>query len=186
MKLIVGLGNPGVKYRNSRHNLGFLIADSLTSRYKLKYKILNACSSRIAKHKNFVIGKPQTYMNLSGSAVKCLVKKFRLETKDILVVFDDINLELGRFKITYGGSYYGHNGLKSVIESLHTKDVARLRLGIGTFSSEDLTDFVLGNLTRKEKNSIDSQLETIIDCCQDWVEEGIDFTMNKYNKRKKE
>ncbi len=186
MKLIVGLGNPGVKYKNTRHNLGFLTVDNLALEYKLRQKALNTCSSRIAKHRYFIIAKPQTYMNLSGKAVQCLVKKFKISIEDILVVFDDVNLDLGRFKIVQGGSTYGHNGLKSIVDSLKDKNFSRLRIGIGSNSRGDLTDFVLGNLTRKEIIAIDSQLENITDCCKNWIEKGVNSAMNKHNKRKKE
>jgi len=184
MKLIVGLGNPGIKYNNSRHNLGFEIAGSLAERKGLSFKRDIYTQSFVAKGDGYILALPQTFMNLSGLSVKALLKKLKLDLADILVVFDDIALGLGKLKVLPQGSSGGHQGMNSIIDSLNSKNFARLRVGIGIERKIiSLSDFVLGNFTKSEQKIIKPVIEKAVDCCCDWINSGTDYCMNKYNKR---
>jgi PTH1 family peptidyl-tRNA hydrolase len=184
MKLIVGLGNPGIKYKNSRHNLGFEIVSSLSQREGLSFKRDAYTDSLVAKGDGFILVLPQTFMNLSGLSVKALFKKLKLDPKDLLVVFDDIALELGNLKVLAQGSSGGHQGMNSIIESLDSKNFARLRVGTGIERKRiPLSDFVLANFTRLEQKLLKPVIEKAADCCYDWINNGNTYCMNKYNKK---
>jgi PTH1 family peptidyl-tRNA hydrolase len=185
MKLIVGLGNPGKEFYGSRHNLGFEVVSSLAKKFNLRFKSDSYSRSEIAKCRDFVLVKPQTFMNLSGFAVRSLIKRLDLDPKDLLVVFDDITLDFGRIKIAASGSSGGHNGMNSIIESLSSKDFPRLRIGIDSPKRKSyLTDFVLDRFTKEEAMDIAAIIGLAVDCCCDFVDFRIDYVMNKYNKRK--
>ena len=187
MKLIVGLGNPGLIYAASRHNIGFVILKSLVGSLKINFKRDSLVSSLVAKEKLFgedvVFAMPQRYMNLSGIVVKALLKKFKLNEKDLLVVCDDLDLELGEIKIRPQGSSGGQRGLASIIEYLGSKDFCRLRIGISRpRRAQDAAKYVLAGFLRQEKPLV-KQIEAIaVNCCLSWVENGIMPTMNKFNK----
>jgi peptidyl-tRNA hydrolase, PTH1 family len=184
MKLIVGLGNPGIKYKNSRHNLGFEIVGSLAEKNALSFKRDVYTESFVAKGDGFILALPQTFMNLSGSSVKALSKKLKLNLADILVVFDDVALELGKLKLLPQGSSGGHQGMNSIINSLEAKNFARLRVGVGIERKvASLSDFVLADFTKLEQKIIKPVMEKAVDCCDDWICSGTDYCMNKYNKR---
>jgi PTH1 family peptidyl-tRNA hydrolase len=185
-KLIVGLGNPGLVYAASRHNIGRTVLKSLAGSFKINFKRDSLVSSLVAKDKlllpDIVLALPQTYMNLSGIAVKALLKKFQVDLKDLLVVCDDLDLELGEMKIRPQGSSGGQRGLKSIIEHLGTQDFGRLRIGIGRpQNSQDAAKYVLAGFLRKEKAAVKQIEEDAVSCCRSWVEKGIVQTMNTYN-----
>ena len=140
-KLIVGLGNPGLIYAGSRHNVGFAVLKSLAGSLKINFKRDSSVSALVAKdklpQKDIVLALPQTYMNLSGIAVVALLKKFKINPKDLLVVCDDLDLELGKMKIRPQGSSGGQRGIASIIERLGTQDFCRLRIGIGRPKSSE-------------------------------------------------
>lgn len=178
MKLIVGLGNPGLIYAGNRHNIGFVILKSLASSLKINFKRDSSVSALVAQDKssrqNVVLALPQSYMNLSGIAAKALVKKFKVDLKDLLVVCDDLDLELGKIKIRPQGSSGGQRGLKSIIEHLGTQNFSRLRIGIGRPSSaQDAAEYVLSGFLRKEKVIVKQVEEDALNCCMSWVENGI-------------
>ena len=186
MKLIVGLGNPGLIYSGSRHNIGFAVLKSLAGSLKINFKRDSSVSALVAKDKLFqqevVLALPQTYMNLSGIAVKALLKKFKVDLKDLLVVCDDLDLELGKMKIRPQGSSGGQRGIESIIERLETQDFCRLRIGIGRPKiSQDAAKYVLSGFLRKEKAVVKQIEEDAISCCLSWVENGIVQTMNTFN-----
>ena len=188
IKLIVGLGNPGIIYASSRHNVGFMVLKSLASSLKINFKRDSLVCALVAKNKLFeqevVLALPQKYMNLSGIAVKALLKKFKVDLKDLLVVCDDLDLELGIIKIRAQGSSGGQRGLESIIEHLGTQDFCRLRIGIGRpKSSQDAARYVLSGFLRKEKTVIQQALEDARSCAVSWVEKGIAETMNIFNKQ---
>lgn len=186
MKLIVGLGNPGDIYKDSRHNIGFSAVRALGSACKAVLKRDKGTFSLSARIKidgrSVILAMPLTYMNLSGSAVANLLKKHKIELKDLLIVLDDLDLELGRLKIRPSGSSGGHRGLESVIESVGSSDFSRLRIGIGRPPrGVEPSEYVLMPFLRKEKSEVKGGIEIAAQCCQSWVTEGIIETMNNFN-----
>jgi PTH1 family peptidyl-tRNA hydrolase len=187
-KLIVGLGNPGLIYAASRHNIGFAVLKSLAGSLKIIFKRDSSVSALVANKKLFqqdlVLALPQTYMNLSGQAVGALLKKFKVKAQNLLVVCDDLDLELGKMKIRPQGSSGGQRGIKSIIEQLGTQDFSRLRIGIGRPpGSQDAAKYVLSGFLRKEKTAVKHMEEEAVSCCISWVESGIEKTMNMFNKK---
>lgn len=188
VKLIVGLGNPGLRYKNTRHNIGFLTIEILAKELGLSFKRDSTTHSFLAKAKTlrneFFLAKPDTFMNLSGKSVNSLVKKYKIKHKDILIICDDLNLEPGQIKLKTQGAAGGHNGLSSIIESLKTKEFNRLKIGIGRpRHAENFSDFVLEEFSAHEKKEILSAIEEANFCILAWIEKGTDFAMNKFNKR---
>ncbi|MFW6134469.1 MAG: aminoacyl-tRNA hydrolase [Elusimicrobiota bacterium] len=176
-KIIVGLGNPGTEYRNTRHNLGFIVADVLCKRYKQN----RACLLEIGENPEFYVVKPLTYMNKSGISVKCLVESTDHKIKDLLVICDDFNLPLGTLRLRPSGSSGGHNGLKSIIEQLGTKEFARLRLGIGGADAEDKTGYVLSEFKKSEIKVVEEMVIDSRNLVYYYIENGIEKTMNRFN-----
>ncbi len=184
----MGLGNPGFIYLGSRHNIGFTVLKSLANSLKINFKRDSLVSSLVARDRSIqqevVLALPQTYMNLSGIAVKALLKKFKVDGKDLLVVCDDLDLELGKIKIRPQGSSGGQRGMESIIEHLGTQDFCRLRIGIGrpkSSTSQDTAKYVLSGFLRKEKAALKQIEAEAINCCMSWLENGIVQTMNMFN-----
>ncbi|SHG43108.1 peptidyl-tRNA hydrolase, PTH1 family [Thermosyntropha lipolytica DSM 11003] len=183
MKIIVGLGNPGAKYRETRHNVGFKAVDELALRYRVekeecKYNGLVG-HLRIENEKVLLV-KPLTYMNLSGKAVAPLVHFYKLDLKDVLVIYDDMDLPLGALRLRAKGGTGGHKGVLSVAEMLKSQDFPRIRIGIGR-PPADTIDWVLGEFTPEEKPVIEAAVKKAADAAVCWVLEGIEKAMNKYN-----
>ena len=151
MKLIVGLGNPGKEYEYTRHNMGFLVIDNYLCKKKIeaswqkKFNSLYMIS--YINGEKVIFLKPQTYMNLSGEAVREVVNFFKIDINDILIISDDLDLSIGNFKLKLRGSSGGHNGLKSISECLGTNDYKRLKIGIAKDKSVDIKDYVLGKIS---------------------------------------
>lgn len=190
MKLIVGLGNPGRIYIDSRHNIGFSVVKALGRIHKLKFKKEKTVSCLSAKCKlgNEVVllAMPLTFMNLSGRVVAALLKKYKLDLESLLVVCDDLDLEFDRLKLRPYGSSAGHKGLKCIIDALKSEKFARLRIGIGRpQADEDISDFVLSPFTKEQKNQLKELIKKAGRACQFWVKEGIIKTMNIFNRRDK-
>jgi len=188
VKLIVGLGNPGLTYAGSRHNIGFAIVKSLASSLKVSFKRDNSVLASVGSGKFgghiLILALPQTFMNLSGVAVGSLLKKFKARFEDLLVVCDDLDLDLGRMKIRQNGSSGGHRGLSSVIEHLGTQNFNRLRIGISRpRKNQDAAEYVLAGFSHKEKSIVQEIKVDALDCCRGWVEHGIVETMNTFNVR---
>ena len=189
MKLIVGLGNPGRNYTESRHNAGFSVVKALSKNYKIPLKKNNAFSlsgkGKIGPE-NLILALPLTFMNLSGIAVSALIKKYKIGWEELLVVCDDLDLGFGAIKIRPAGSSAGHRGLGSIIDSLGTQEFARLRIGIGRplHGDADAADFVLSPFTKKEKKEIKGIIEEACGCCRAWAMKGIIESMNIFNRRK--
>ncbi len=185
MKLIVGLGNPGSKYGDTRHNVGFKVASALADRYgiRLNTKTFN---SFIGKGRIFsedvLIALPQTYMNMSGEAVRMMSMRRRMEPKDILVICDDVNLELGIIRIRPEGSSGGHKGLESIIKHMGSCDFVRLRIGIGKDTGNpELSGYVLSPFKKSETKALDSVIESAVKCCEEWIKEGAERAANRFN-----
>ena len=155
MKLIVGLGNPGDKYSQTRHNVGWLFIDYLSKVYNVEIK-KNMCDALVGETRlngeKVIFAKPITFMNLSGNSVSKLKQWYKLENKDILVVFDDIDIPFGTFRYRLKGSGGSHNGMKNVIQMLSSEDILRLRIGLGGLKNErqDMVDFVLQKFKKDE------------------------------------
>lgn len=187
MKLIVGLGNPGREYRDTRHNVGFLVVDELARRYGIDWA---AGPSQIAETligKRFgaeplMLAKPLTYMNNSGDSVAGLVRYFNVANDDLLVVVDEAALPFGKLRARARGSAGGHNGLKSIIERLGTTEFSRLRLGVGRGDGRrDLADHVLARFERSEQAELETLITRAADAAEMFAAEGISKVMNVYN-----
>lgn len=189
MKLIIGLGNPGIAYRDSRHNIGFTVVKALAKAEKKPLKKENgipALSAKAANH-NIILATPLVFMNLSGAAVAALIRKYIIDSHDVLVVCDDLDLELGRLKIKPSGSSGGHRGLKSIIAAIDCEDFPRLRIGIGRPPQhKNAADYVLSYFTRDERKEIEKAVQKAVACCQFWAREGTLKAMGKFNKNRRE
>jgi len=186
VKLVVGLGNPGATYRGTRHNVGFAVLDRLAERHGAAFDAapVEALEARWRLDGDTVLlGKPLTFMNLSGEAVGGFCRFYRIETADVLVVCDDVNLPLGRLRARATGSEGGHNGLKSVAQHLGTTDYGRLRIGVGRGDERrDLADHVLSRFEPEEQTGVTSAIDRSADAVEDWVRHGLAYVMNTYNR----
>lgn len=188
MKLIIGLGNPGLCYKTTRHNVGFIAVETLAKINKLEFRRNRFLKSLTAKGKVFgrdsLLILPQTYMNLSGTAVAQAVKRSNAAIEDILVICDDTAIPLGCIKIKPKGGHGGHKGLASIIMELKSNEFSRLRVGIGKQEEgRDLSDYVLAKFSRAEKLVLNKSLETVVEAVRGWIEEGIEKTMSNFNRK---
>ena len=183
MKLIVGLGNPGREYAETRHNVGFKVADEIGHRLDLQWrKDGDITFTKSFGEHAFLVVKPQTFMNRSGYAVSRFVGYHNIEPRDILVVVDDVDLPLGRIRIRAKGSAGTHNGLKSVVEQLGTREFPRLRMGVGRGDARrDLADYVLATFEPAEKPEVEALVTRAADAAQMFTVESIEKVMNVYN-----
>lgn len=188
MKLVIGLGNPGVKYDHTRHNVGFMVVDQLVSRLGGSFDTHQAETDIYITHLNgekVIIGKPQTYMNLSGRAVASLMHYYRLDTDDLLVIYDDLDLPVGTLRLREQGSAGGHNGIKDIIRVLDTKQFPRIRVGIDRPKGPvSIVDYVLSRFLDTEIPKIEEGILSATDAALFWVE-GASFkeTMNRFNAK---
>jgi PTH1 family peptidyl-tRNA hydrolase len=186
-RLIVGLGNPGPEYADTRHNLGFRCVEELARRYHAAWqdKTVGLASKvavvRPAPDMTVVLAKPQTFMNRSGPAVRDLVGFLKLDTRRTLVVYDEMDLPFGRLRLRERGSAGTHNGMRSVVSSQHSDDVARLRVGIGQSAPGEATLHVLGEFADEEEAAVDDLIARSADAALDWAEHGAAVAMNRYN-----
>lgn len=181
--VVVGLGNPGVGYQETRHNLGFWVVERLQRRWTAS-SWREECAALVARAEAVDLVKPQTFMNRSGHAVRCLVEQHGYQAAKVLVVYDDIDLPLGTLRLRPGGSPGGHRGLASVIESLRTDQVPRLRLGIAPPGGEvalELSEFVLRGFDASERIVAERQVERAADACEAWLARGVESAMNAFN-----
>jgi PTH1 family peptidyl-tRNA hydrolase len=183
VKLVVGLGNPGPKYRDTRHNVGFWVIDELAQRWHLADGWRERDEALFVKQPGgSVLVKPLTFMNLSGFAVSKLRQFFQIDAPDILVIVDEVALPLGRLRARARGSAGGHNGLKSVIEQLGTDEFARLRIGVGRGDARrDLADHVLSKFDPEERDTIHAATLRAADAAEMFVSDGIGRVMNTFN-----
>lgn len=185
--LIVGLGNPGKEYENTRHNTGFSIIDSLAKEWQLSFKRKFLLKGYIAKGKienqDAILLKPTTYMNLSGIAVNKCMRHYKVELPQLLIVVDDADLPLGQLRLSPSGSSGGHNGLKSIEGSLQTEAYARLRVGIGRSSGKELMEHVLEKFTNTEQKILIETEEKALRAIQLWLQKGTQKAMQEINKK---
>jgi len=184
--VIVGLGNPGAKYENTRHNVGFDTVEILSRRHniklsKLKHKALIG-DGNIGGRK-VILAKPQTFMNLSGESVREIVEWYKIPVKNIIIVYDDIDLPVGKLRLRPKGSAGTHNGMKSVIYQIQSDEFPRVRIGIDKPPEGwDLANYVLGRFSNDERKMVEEAIERAADAVETIVKSGIDSAMNKYNK----
>ena len=185
MKLIVGLGNVGTKYTFTRHNVGFMLADSIAINNGLNFRENSRLKCFVANLRNgiddYLIIKPTTFMNLSGESVRAVMDYYKIPIEDVLIIYDDLSLELGKIRFRSNGSDGGHNGIKSVIQHLGTKDVARLKIGIGPQPSIPSEVFVLQNFSKEELETLKTILPVAKDGVNCFFKEGIAVAQNKFN-----
>lgn len=183
MYLIAGLGNPGSEYEHTRHNTGFDAIDFISRRYNIpinrtKFKGLigegNMFSTKV------MLLKPLTYMNLSGDSVRETASFYKVEPKNIIVIHDDIDLDIGKIRIRPKGSAGGHNGIKSIIANLNSEEFIRVRIGVG-YPKNDLVKFVLDKFSDQDRKIIDKVFETASDAVDTIIKDGVLIAMNKYN-----
>ncbi len=185
VKLIVGLGNPGKQYVNTRHNIGFSILDKYLDNVVWKEKFNGLYYEKNVNGEKNIFLKPQSFMNLSGEVVKQYVDYFKINLDDILIIHDDLDLELGNYRLKACGSSGGHNGLKNIENMLNTKDYKRLKIGIGINQKYDTISFVLGKFSNEEKILIDKLSDIFCNIIDDFLIMDFQKLMNKYNHKKR-
>ena len=184
MHAIVGLGNPGKRYEYTKHNVGFITLDYLAERHgikinKIKHKALIGEGS--INGQKVLLVKPQTFMNLSGNAVREVLDYYKLDPNELIVVFDDADIEMGRLRIRSGGSAGTHNGMKSIIQSIQIDHFPRIKIGIGRGKEADLASYVLGGFGKKEKDIMEKAIDRAAGAIECLLKEGIASAMNTYN-----
>jgi len=196
-RLVLGLGNPGPQYRETRHNVGFRVVEELARRLGASFEsdaVRDECGSRVLFAGELALAMPQTFMNRSGYAARCLVEVHGFQPDEILVVYDEVALPLGRLRLRRGGSPAGHRGIESILAQLRTDQVPRLRLGVGRGESPpagegaagaptlpDLADFVLSPFVPEERDAVAAMIDRAANACEAWVSEGIDAAMANWN-----
>ena len=187
MKLIVGLGNPGMQYAATRHNIGFEVIDSIAETYNIsvmknKYKALIG-DGTIGGEK-VILMKPQTYMNLSGEAVKACMDFHKISNEDLIVIYDDISLEVGQLRLRKSGSAGGHNGIKNIIAQLGTQAFPRIKFGVGEKPAGwDLANYVLGRFSEEDMKIIGPRVGDAVKATEMIVRDGVEKAMNNYNNK---
>ncbi len=187
MRLIAGLGNPGREYVGTRHNVGFEVVDVIARRHGLAWPARFDGSAAEARWRrpdgDVLVVKPLTFMNLSGPAIGELIRFYKIDAGDVLIVTDDVNLPLGRLRARASGSEGGHNGLRSISQSLGTTDYSRLRVGVGRGDlRRDLADHVLARFEPEERSGMDDAIARAADAVETWVSDGMARVMNTFNR----
>jgi len=195
MKIIMGLGNPGRQYQFNRHNAGFHCIERLAERHSIKFKN-KLCQSHtgtgLIEGEEVVLARPATFVNLSGNAAACLLKRFNCTPQDLIVIHDDLDLPTGRIRVRLGGSSGGHRGIKSIIHAVGSQDFNRVRIGIsrpfleraGDDYESEIVDYVLGNFSRQEDDLMQPALDLACDAACVILTEGIAAAMNRFNRRR--
>ena len=184
MKLIVGLGNPGLEYSKTRHNAGFLLIDRVADRLNVQLD-KNKCRTLYGIYRRgderIILAKPQTYMNLSGEAVRSLMHFYQIETKDLIVIHDDLDLPVGKLRLRRQGSSGGQKGMGNIIDRLGTSKIDRIRIGISNDKNIDTKDYVLGRFTDDESKIMDQTLDKAADAVIYAFDHDFDEVMSKFN-----
>lgn len=185
MKIIVGLGNPGKEYEKTRHNAGFRVLDMVANKLNIdvnKSKYKGIIGSKGMKDKKIILCKPQTYMNLSGDCVIELLNYYKADLEDLVVIYDDIDIDVGSIRIRPSGSPGTHNGMKDITKKVGSKDFVRVRIGTGKpTDGRDLVDFVLGKFEKDEEKIICETIDKASDAVIEIINNGVQSAMNKYN-----
>ncbi len=185
MKIIAGLGNPGLRYAGTRHNMGFSVITELSDAFKISVK-KKECKSvtghGIIADEKVILAMPQTYMNLSGEAVSELLHFYKCEPRDLIIIYDDIDLDVGRIRIREKGSAGGHNGIKSIIKCIGTDEFDRIKVGVGARDEQqDLVDHVLGRFSKEQLPVIRDAVSRAALAAEEIIRAGAASAMNKYN-----
>ncbi|WP_174615343.1 aminoacyl-tRNA hydrolase [Virgibacillus ihumii] len=185
MKCIVGLGNPGRKFKKTRHNIGFMVIDELAERHNWKLKTDKFNGKSVVEHihgDKVALLKPQTYMNLSGQSIRPLMDFYQIDPTEILVIYDDMDLPTGKIRLRQKGGHGGHNGVRSTIEHVGSKEFKRLRIGIGRPDSRmPIIDYVIGNFSKEQQQDASDSIQTAADACEAWMEKPFNQVMNEFN-----
>lgn len=185
MYLVVGLGNPEEEYSNTRHNMGFNVINKIAEQYKIqvnKNKFQGLYENVLIEGKKVILIKPQTYMNLSGNCIQEFAKFYKIEKENIIVIYDDMDIDVGQIKIRKKGSAGGHNGMKSIIQMLGTEEFARIRIGIGRPKhTGDEINYVIGAIPKEEIPRLEAGVEKAKEAIIEILKKGIDSAMNKFN-----
>lgn len=184
MKLIVGLGNPGKEYEGTRHNCGFMVIDELARKLNVdinqnKFKGLYVKTKYCGE--DVVLLKPQTYMNLSGESVIALMNFFKIDQEDIIVIYDDLDMPVGKLRLRKNGSAGGHNGIKNIIAHLGNQNFKRIRVGIDRHKYMKVVDYVLSRFSKEETDAINQGIENAANAVIDYLDHDFDYVMNRYN-----
>ena len=186
MKLIVGLGNPGKEYENTRHNIGFNVIDLYLKKKNLKLdkeKFNGKFTKTNINNEDLILLEPQTYMNLSGDSVRKVIDFYKIKIDDILIIQDDLDMEVGKIKLKEKSSSGGHNGIKDIEEKIGTNNFKRLKIGISNNKMIDTKDYVLGKFDKKEKEILNKSYDICLNIIDDFLVMNFDLLMGKYNKR---
>ena len=184
MKLIVGLGNPGKEYAGTRHNCGFMVIDRLASKLNVdvdqnKFKGLY---SKVKYHgEDIILLKTQKYMNLSGESVNAVMNFFKIDKEDLLVIYDDLDMPVGKLRLRKTGSAGGHNGIKNIIAHLNSQDFKRIRVGIDRHKYMNVADYVLSRFSKVESEAIEQGIENAANAVLDYLDNDFNHAMNYYN-----
>ena len=185
MYLIVGLGNPEPEYSKTRHNMGFDVINKLSNKYEInvnKSKWKGLVGTGIIENEKVILLKPQTFMNLSGESIREVMDFYNLENKDIIIIYDDMDIEKGEIKVRNTGGPGSHNGMKSVIENLPNNRFKRVRVGIGKPENKsDMINYVIGKVSDEEQEILDKGTEKAKEAVIEIVKNGVDSAMNKFN-----
>ena len=184
MKMIVGLGNPGNEYENTRHNIGFMIVDNYAKKYRLdrfKEKFNGLYTKVYRNGEYYILLKPLSYMNLSGNVVGKFANFYKIKPEDILIIHDDLDLPVGKIKIKSKGSSGGHNGIKSIIANLNTEVFPRFKVGISKNDNIDTKDYVLGKFSKNDLEVLDKIFDFAPNIIDDFLDSNIEKVMSKYN-----
>lgn len=186
MKLIVGLGNPGRRYKKTRHNVGFMFVDEIARNMKEKFKLDASKKSEICEftmnNEKIILVKPQTYMNLSGDAVKIVANYYGIDISEILVIHDDMDLDVGHIRIRQKGSSAGHKGMQNIIDCFNSNEIARVRIGISKPIGELVINYVLEDFLKEEMIQISGFFDEAVDIISDFNNISFEQLMSKYNK----
>lgn len=188
MKLIVGLGNPGQNYLHTRHNIGFDAIDKFCEQHNLKLlpslKFKSLINTISLDDQKIIIAKPQTFINLSGVAVKSIIMYYKIDPENVIVINDDLDIAVGKIKIKHNGSSAGHNGIKNIIQELNSQNFIRIRIGIGKNKTNDeLNNYVLAKFPDDEKILIDQAMQKACEAIKVILEQNVFFAMNKFNTK---
>jgi PTH1 family peptidyl-tRNA hydrolase len=183
IRLVAGLGNPGLEYDQTRHNIGFLVLDQLAAQLGSTWERSNKWDALSAKSAETVLVKPMSFMNRSGYPLFAIAQFFKIEPQEILVVLDDFALPLGRLRLRSDGGSGGHNGLESIIAQFGTEEIPRLRIGIGTAPSHGSVDYVLGRFFDEEKPLVGSTVDRAAEAVKCAIDNGLVSAMNTFNKQ---
>lgn len=181
MKMIVGLGNPGKQYERTRHNSGFMAIDKVAEKLNLNIN-KKEFAALTAKNNQVILVKPQTYMNNSGEAVSQIMKYYHIDINDLLIIYDDLDLKYGQLRLRLKGSSGGHNGIKSIINYIHSENFKRIRIGIEKNPLIETADYVLGKVEKDKQQLFDDSIEKASQAAIEFITDEFEKIMNKYNK----